>query len=414
MRIKKALVSPGLGGFYFDDYAAVRAGAQQDGFMYPGKPMTEGHSRIRQAGETMSVMLILEDDTVAFGDAVAIQYMGVVGRDPILLADRYIPVIQEHILPRLEGMQLTTFKQMSEEFDGLEVHGKPLHTGIRYGVSQAFLHALAQTQRRTMAEVIAEEYGTEIGKTPIPVLAQSGDDRYTGADKMILKKVDAIPQGLFNHVSKVGAKGEVLLDYVHWLKKRVETYGEPGYLPTFHLDVYGVVGAIFDNRAEDIAGYLIRLEELASPFPLRIEDPIVADSRELQFELTGSLKEALARRGSGVEISLDEWCNTVEDTKTAVDAGVAHMIQVKTPSLGGFHNSVEAALYCKRHGVKAFVGGTCNGTDQSTRVTVHVALATQADLIYNKPGMGVDEGYMIVFNEMQRTLALLQHRREQS
>jgi methylaspartate ammonia-lyase len=414
MRIKKALVSPGLGGFYFDDYAAVKAGAQQDGFMYLGKPITAGHSRIRQAGETMSIMLMLEDDTMAFGDAVAIQYMGVVGRDPILLADRYIPVIQEHVLPRLEGRELTTFKQMSEEFDALEVHGKPLHTGIRYGVTQAFLHALAQTQRRTMAEVVAAEYGTEISKAPIPVLAQSGDDRYTGADKMILKRVNAIPQGLFNHVSKVGPKGEVLLDYVRWLKKRVETYGEPGYQPTFHLDLYGVVGAVFDNCAEDVARYLIRLEELASPFPVRIEDPIVADSRESQFELTQAVKEALSSRASRVEISLDEWCNTVDDTKAAVDAGVAHMIQIKTPSLGGVHNSVEAALYCKRHGVKAFVGGTCNGTDQSTRVTVHVALATQADLIYNKPGMGVDEGYMIVFNEMQRTLARLEYARERS
>ena len=414
MRIKKALVSRGVGGFYFDDYAAVKAGAQQDGFMYPGEPMTEGHSRIRQAGETMSIILVLEDGTVAFGDAVAIQYMGVVGRDPILLADRYIPVIQEHVLPRLEGMQLTSFKQMSEAFDKVKVDGKSLHTGIRYGASQAFLHALAQVQRRTMAEVIAEEYRTEISNTPIPVLAQSGDDRYAGADKMILKKVDAIPQGLFNHVSKVGPDGEVLAEYVQWLRSRVEKYGEPGYAPVFHLDVYGIIGDIFGNRADDIADYLIRLEQLASPFAVRIEDPIVADSREGQYELTRVLREALASRGSSVEISLDEWCNTVEDTETAVDAGVAHMIQIKTPSLGCLHNSVEAALCCKRHGVKAFVGGTCNGTDQSTRATVHVALATQADLIYNKPGMGVDEGYMIVFNEMQRTLALLQHRQRQS
>ncbi len=411
MRISKALVSRGLGGFYFDDYAAVKAGARQDGFMYPGRPMTEGHSRIRQAGETMSIMLILEDGTVAFGDAVAIQYMGVVGRDPILLADRYIPVIKQHVLPWLEGRELTRFRQMSEEFDALKVNGRPLHTGIRYGVSQAFVDALAKTQRRTMAEVVADEYGTEISKQPIPVLAQSGDDRYTGADKMILKKVDAIPQGLFNHVSKVGHQGEVLLDYVQWLKKRVETYGEPGYEPTFHLDVYGVVGAIFGDRAEDIAAYLVQLEEVARPFPVRIEDPIVADSHGRQIELTRALKVALAARGSSVEISLDEWCNTVEDTERAVDAGAAHMIQIKTPSLGSLHNSIEAVLYCKRHGVKAFLGGTCNGTDQSTRATVHVALATQADLIYNKPGMGVDEGYMIVYNEMQRTLTLLEHGR---
>ena len=409
MRIKKALVSKGLGGFYFDDFRAVTSGAKQDGFIYPGKPLTEGHTRIRQPGETMSITLILEDGTVAFGDAVAIQYMGVVGRDPILIADRYIPFVEAEVLPRLDGRELTTFRQMSEEFDSLEVNGQRLHTGIRYGLSQALLDALAKTKRQTMAEIIAHEYGTEISKKRIPVLAQSGDDRYVGADKMILKKVDAIPQGLFNDVSKVGPKGELLLDYVRWLRERVETYGEPGYKPTFHLDVYGMVGAAFDNRASEMADYLVRLEELAKPFPVCIEDPVVADSRESQIELMRELKLALANKGSGVEISLDEWCNTVEDTKAAVDAKAAHMIQIKTPSLGCFHNSVEAVLYCKRNGVKAFLGGTCNGTDQSTRVTVHVALATQADLIYNKPGMGVDEGYMIVFNEMQRTLKLLEY-----
>lgn len=414
MRIKKGFVSRGLGGFYFDDLAAVKSGAEQDGFMYPGKPLTEGHSRIRQAGETMSIMLILEDDTMAFGDAVAIQYMGVVGRDPVLLADRYIPIIKEHVIPWVGGKELTTFRQMSEEIDVLEVQGKPLHTGIRYGVSQAFLHALAQTQRRTMAEVVADEYGTEISTEPIPVLAQSGDDRYIGADKMILKKVDAIPQGLFNHVSKVGPRGEILLDYVQWLKRRVETYGEPGYRPVFHLDVYGTVGDIFDNRPGAIADYLMRLEKVANPFAVRIEDAIVAGDREAQFELTRALRGALADKGSSVQLSLDEWCNTVEDTKIAVDANAAHMIQIKTPSLGALHNSVEAALYCKRNGVMAFLGGTCNGTDQSTKATVHIALATQADLVYNKPGMGVDEGYMIVFNEMQRTLTLLQSKKEAS
>jgi methylaspartate ammonia-lyase len=178
-------------------------------------------------------------------------------------------------------------------------------------------------------------------------------------------------------------------------------------VPTFHLDVYGIVGDIFDNKAERIADYLIELEQIAKPYPIRFEDPVVMDSRGSQYELMRALKDVLAERGSGVEISLDEWCNTVEDTVVAVDMGVADMIQIKTPSLGCFHNAVEAALYCKQHDVAAFIGGTCNGTDQSTRVTVHVALATNADLIYNKPGMGVDEGYMIVYNEMQRTLALL-------
>ena len=33
-------------------------------------------------------------------------------------------------------------------------------------------------------------------------------------------------------------------------------------------------------------------------------------------------------------------------------------------------------------------------------------MAVQPDQILAKPGMGVDEGYMIVYNEMQRILAV--------
>ncbi len=33
-------------------------------------------------------------------------------------------------------------------------------------------------------------------------------------------------------------------------------------------------------------------------------------------------------------------------------------------------------------------------------------MATQPDQILAKPGMGVDEGYMIVYNEMNRVIAL--------
>jgi methylaspartate ammonia-lyase len=39
-----------------------------------------------------------------------------------------------------------------------------------------------------------------------------------------------------------------------------------------------------------------------------------------------------------------------------------------------------------------------------------VALATRPDLIMAKPGMGVDEGIMLVQNEMARTLAWIRAR----
>lgn len=47
---------------------------------YIGQPVTEGFSAVRQAGEAISVMLILEDGQVAYGDCAAVQYSGAGGR----------------------------------------------------------------------------------------------------------------------------------------------------------------------------------------------------------------------------------------------------------------------------------------------------------------------------------------------
>ena len=51
-------------------------------------------------------------------------------------------------------------------------------------------------------------------------------------------------------------------------------------------------------------------------------------------------------------------------------------------------------------------------TSKIKLICTQVALALQPDQILAKPGMGVDEGLMIVFNEMQRTLVLLKYGRE--
>ena len=87
------------------------------------------------------------------------------------------------------------------------------------------------------------------------------------------------------------------------------------------------------------------------------------------------------------------------------------MVQIKTPDLGGVNNTIEAVLYCKQKGIGAYQGGTCNETDRSAQVCVHCAMATRPVQILAKPGMGVDEGFMIVYNEMQRILALRKARK---
>lgn len=82
-------------------------------------------------------------------------------------------------------------------------------------------------------------------------------------------------------------------------------------------------------------------------------------------------------------------------------------MQVKLPDLGGLHDAIDAVLHCRARGMGCCLGGSANETDVSARVTAQVALATQPDFLLSKPGIGVDEGVMILTNEMLRTLALV-------
>lgn len=407
-KIKKILASPGFTGFYFDDQLAIKRGAEQDGFTYLGEPKTEGFSAVRQPGESISVIIVTDDGQVAFGDCAAVQYSGAGGRDPLFLAKDFIPIIENEIAPLLEGRELDSFKELAEEVDNIELNGKKLHTALRYGITQAILDAVAMSKKMTRTEVVADEYNLELELSPVPVFAQTGDDRRLNADKMIIKQVDVIPHALINNVkTKLGENGEKLLDYIKWLKNRVEKIGAEGYKPIFHIDVYGTIGEAFDMNIDKMVEYFRKLEEAASPHLLRIEGPMDAGSKKEQIKQMKALKEGLKEKDIRVEIVADEWCNTLEDIKDFVDEKAADMIQVKTPDLGGINNTIEAVLYCKQNNVGAYQGGTCNETDRSSQICVDIALATRPDQILAKPGMGVDEGIMIVYNEMNRVLTLL-------
>ncbi len=215
MRIVDVVCAEGRTGFYFDDQRAIKAGAGNDGFTYVGEAKTEGFSSIRQAGESISVMIILEDGQVAFGDCAAVQYSGAGGRDPLFLAKDFIPVIEKEIAPKLIGRELDSFKALAEEFDAMEVNGKRLHTAIRYGITQAILDAVSKAKKVTLAEVIKDEYNTGLEITKRPIFTQSGDDRKNNADKMIIKGADVMPHALINHVeTKLGKDGSILKEYV--------------------------------------------------------------------------------------------------------------------------------------------------------------------------------------------------------
>lgn len=410
MKIKDIVCSAGRTGFYFDDQRAIKKGAGHDGIFYTGEPVTEGFSSVRQAGESISVMIVLEDGQIAYGDCAAVQYSGAGGRDPLFLAEDFIPVIDKYIKPELVGKEADNFRGLCSMMESILVEGKRLHTAIRYGISQAILDAVAKATGRMMCEVVADEYGCEVSDKPIPLFTQSGDDRYDNADKMIIKGAQVLPHALINNIdTKLGRKGEKLAEYVAWLRDRIlNNRKSDDYNPVMHIDVYGTIGAAFgNNNYKEMADYIEKLGKIAKPFKLRIEGPMDCDcDRETQIIALSGLTKELDRRGCDVELVADEWCNTLEDIKLFADEKAGHMVQIKTPDLGGINNTIEAVLYCKEKGIGAYQGGTCNETDRSAQVCVHCAMATQPAQMLAKPGMGVDEGFMIVYNEMNRILAM--------
>lgn len=413
MKIKDVVLSKSYTGFFFDDQKAIKNGAVNDGFFYEGTPIIEGFRTIRQCGEAISIQLVLENGEVGIGDCAAVQYSGTGGRDPLFLADNYIPFLEEKIVPLMIGLDVSQFRPLAERFDRMTIDGKKLHTAIRYGLTQAFLSAVAKSSRLTMAEVIRKEYNiTENEYKAIPVFTQSGDDRYNNVDKMIIKEADVLPHALINNVEKkLGKKGELLLEYVKWLSNRIIKFRtRENYNPVLHIDVYGTIGIAFNNDLDKIIDYLLVLENAAHPFILRIEGPIDGGNKEDTIKYLKELTRMIDERNSTLEIVADEWCNTLEDIIDFADEKAGHMLQIKTPDLGGVNNVCEAIVYCNKVGIGSYCGGTCNETNISSEVTTNIAIACMADQCLAKPGMGVDEGYMIVKNEMNRVLAITKKR----
>lgn len=392
--------------FFADDQAAIRAGARRDGLVYAGSPVTPGYRRVRQPAEAVSVLLRLDDGQIAHGDCVSVQYSGVGGRQGPFSAPAARAVVEATIAPLLVGYQIESFRD-AMSLVAEAVRDEPASAALQYGVSQALLDARARALRTTPAQVIVDEFATGVTLAPVPVFAQSGEDRYNAVDAMILKQVEVLPHGLINNVAELlGADGSILLDYVRWIAARIRALRETeDYRPTLHLDTYGTPGIAF-GTVPRVAEYLARLGEAAEPFALRIEHPMDGGSRDKQIDALVALRAALRQLGSTVEIVADEWCNTLDDVRAFVDAGAADMIQIKTPDLGGLDQTALALRYCVGRGVKAYCGGTCAETERSAQLSVHVAMACGCDQVLAKPGMGADVGLSLVRNEMARVIAL--------
>ncbi|QQO23485.1 methylaspartate ammonia-lyase [Bradyrhizobium diazoefficiens] len=407
--IRDVVLAAGNGCFFYDDQAAIRAGVARDGFRYLGTPLTPGFTTIRMPSRSLSIGLVLWDGVIVWGDMMGVQYSGAADRDPVFQLDGIESLVRSVIVPRLLATDVSHF------LDGCArvlVHheGKRLPLAIEYGVSQALLRAAAHLRSTTLAEVICSEFSLPWPNRPVPLLAQSGDAREINIDKMILKGVDILPHGLINSREKFGRSGETFREFVKWVARRATEIGEPGYHPTLHFDLYGWIGLEIGMEPERIADYIARLSDEISGYRLLIECPVLYQSTDAQLDGYARIVGLLDRRGSKARVVVDERCNTLDDIRLFAKAKAAHIIQIKMPDVGSVADSAKAVLVCKENGVGAYVGGSCAETDLSARASVHIAVATQADMMLAKPGMGVDEAISIVGNEQSRLLSALKYR----
>ncbi len=102
--------------------------------------------------------MILENGAVAVGDCAAVQYSGAGGRDPLFLAEHFIPFLNDHIKPLLVGRDVDAFLPNARFFDKLRIDGNLLYTAVRYGLSQALLDATALATARLKTEVVRDEW----------------------------------------------------------------------------------------------------------------------------------------------------------------------------------------------------------------------------------------------------------------
>jgi len=448
--IVRILTAPAAGGYCIEDQSALQSSPAPLEAQHTTTSSALGVRRVREIAEAVSVGVVLDDGRVAWGDCVA--DTGKAGHGTAFRTEQGIATVHELIAPVLVGQSLTSFRDLANAVEGLVesvpverviettepeqasgvsrrdlltgkfllAHDKgperlrtehvvviqPIHTAVRYGLSQALLAATALSRGLTPAEVIAAEWGLPLPSGPVPICALSSGDRYAEVDRVIVRRLASLGHRLGDNVpEELGSDGDKLVQYARWLKKRIQESAGADYHPTIHLDVHGTLGQIVDNSLGRVLGLLYALESAVKPYALRVECPVLLSSREAQMDAMRTLRQYVHARGMQVQIVADEWVTSLDDITAFADAQAADMIQIKMPALGGAHNAVDAILACKQRGVGASLSACCADTDLSARVSIHVALAARLDAIMAKPGMGLDDAVTLTQNEMSRILA---------
>src|SRR3546814_18185148 len=74
-----------------------------------------GYRKIVEPGTIISVMLVLEDGQIAFGDCADVIFAGVAGRDRVFQAEEHIDLLRTQVADRLRGRDRSEERRVGKE-----------------------------------------------------------------------------------------------------------------------------------------------------------------------------------------------------------------------------------------------------------------------------------------------------------
>jgi methylaspartate ammonia-lyase len=388
----------GIGGFWIADQEAVQSGAQADGFFFKGKTTSPLFDAIRTPSVAYCIALRLQDGQRAYGDCMTVANLGLGGRPDPLRLDA-LPALRRKLHEKFEGATFHGFRDACALLDDWpeDLGGRP----VAYGLSQAFLSAAALSSGMTPADVLRHEYGIDQVYERPGFAASCGLDWYKNADKAIARNVAMLPHAAMQTADEC----QRLPEYCSWIVDRIGQIGADGYRPDLHFDFHASLGRLLGNDEDKVLDFLADVTRRAKGYTVYFEDPLFAQNAQEAAERAASLRRRLEQSGLDCRLIADEWANAPGEMELFTRGQAVHGIQIKVPDNGSLTTTIDALRLCQKDKVLAYLGGSCNETDISVRTTVHVGLAFGAWRLFTKPGLGIDEGLMILTNELNRAEA---------
>ena len=399
IKITDVVIYNGWGGYFFEDLEKIREHAIPVSERYH---TPTGHNRypfVRTPAPVLGIGLKLDNGSTFWGDAVAVSFGGKSGRAGPGTPQALELSVTNQIGPWFKGRTISSWLELERPFLR-DFSSTPAF--VRYAISQALVGAVSSVRGETPYRLMAKELSLPILYDIIPLHGSSGADWGGAVDRMLARGLTFLPQGQFENIpDQIGADGHNLLAWVRDFKKRALKFA---YVPTLTLDFHGALDAVFDRDNLKIANYISTLAHEAKPHSLHIESPIVGKTLAEHAARFSEIRALVKTKSPDVRIVADEWANEVSDIEYLIKNNAVDGIHIKMPDTGSLSECARAVKVCRASGVFALLGGSCTETDIGARMSAHLALATRPDAMLIKPGMGFDESYALMFNEMARSV----------